>query len=94
MSTMIPLRMRAPDPRIASFVTIVDCVVPICLVGKGGKNRRRGKNEGEESKRDLLFKEEGQGEGPCSTNYSWRLPTVCCRSAMWGRCRFHWCPAY
>jgi len=29
--------------------------------GKGGKNRRRGKNENEETKRDLLFKEEGQG---------------------------------
>ena len=28
--------------------------------GKGGKNRRRGKNEGEE-KRELIFKEEGQG---------------------------------
>jgi len=27
--------------------------------GKGGKNRRRGKNENEE-KRDLLFKEDGQ----------------------------------
>lgn len=27
--------------------------------GKGGKNRRRGKNEGEE-KRELIFKEEGQ----------------------------------
>lgn len=30
--------------------------------GKGGKNRRRGKNENEETKRDLLFKEDGQGE--------------------------------
>ena len=28
--------------------------------GKGGKNRRRGKNEGDE-KRELIFKEEGQG---------------------------------
>lgn len=28
--------------------------------GKGGKNRRRGKNENEE-KRELKFKEEGQG---------------------------------
>merc|ERR1712100_495163 len=27
--------------------------------GKGGKNRRRGKNEGEE-KRELIFKEDGQ----------------------------------
>jgi hypothetical protein len=29
--------------------------------GKGGKNRRRGKNEGEE-KRELITKDEGQGE--------------------------------
>lgn len=29
--------------------------------GKGGKNRRRGKNDNEENKRDLEFKEEGQG---------------------------------
>ena len=29
--------------------------------GKGGKNRRRGKNENEETKRDLIFKEDGQG---------------------------------
>jgi len=30
--------------------------------GKGGKNRRRGKNEGDE-KRDLIFKEDGQEYG-------------------------------
>lgn len=30
-------------------------------LGKGGKNRRRGKNEGEE-KRELIFKEDGQGK--------------------------------
>lgn len=29
--------------------------------GKGGKNRRRGKNENEETKRQLEFKEPGQG---------------------------------
>ena len=28
--------------------------------GKGGKNRRRGKGDGEEAKRELEFKEEGQ----------------------------------
>jgi translation initiation factor 1A len=28
-------------------------------VGKGGKNRRRGKGDGEESKRELEFKEDG-----------------------------------
>jgi hypothetical protein len=30
-------------------------------IGKGGKNRRRGKNEGE-IKRELVFKEDGQGK--------------------------------
>ncbi|CDH60548.1 eukaryotic translation initiation factor 1a [Lichtheimia corymbifera JMRC:FSU:9682] len=28
--------------------------------GKGGKNRRRGKNDNEANKRELIFKEEGQ----------------------------------
>ena len=30
--------------------------------GKGGKNRRRGKNENEDMKRELVFKEDGQGD--------------------------------
>lgn len=35
----------------------------MCLfTGKGGKNRRRGKNENESEKRELVFKEDGQGE--------------------------------
>lgn len=29
-------------------------------LGKGGKNRRRGKNENETEKRELVFKEDGQ----------------------------------
>lgn len=47
-------------------------VKPECLVhelmcylfkpGKGGKNRRRGKNENESEKRELVFKEDGQGK--------------------------------
>lgn len=32
------------------------------FIGKGGKNRRRGKNENESEKRELVFKEDGQGE--------------------------------
>jgi len=35
------------------------------FVGKGGKNRRRGKNENEDEKRELVFKEDGQGELLC-----------------------------
>lgn len=31
-----------------------------CVSGKGGKNRRRGKNENETEKRELVFKEHGQ----------------------------------
>ena len=30
--------------------------------GKGGKNRRRGKNDNEGEKRELQFKEDGQGK--------------------------------
>ena len=36
------------------------CGVALLFTGKGGKNRRRGKNESEE-KRELIFKEDGQG---------------------------------
>lgn len=31
---------------------------------QGGKNRRRGKNENDNEKRELTFKEEGQGVSP------------------------------
>ena len=31
------------------------------FIGKGGKNRRRGKNENETEKRELVFREDGQG---------------------------------
>lgn len=34
----------------------------VLSAGKGGKNRRRGKNENETEKRELVFKEDGQGE--------------------------------
>ena len=36
-------------------------IIPLLIVGKGGKNRRRGKNENENMKRELVFKEDGQG---------------------------------
>jgi len=29
--------------------------------GKGGKNRRRGKNDNDDERRELIFKEVGQG---------------------------------
>jgi hypothetical protein len=35
------------------------CLPLLLLAGKGGKNRRRGKGDGEESKRELEFKEDG-----------------------------------
>lgn len=38
------------------------CTFLSLLTGKGGKNRRRGKNENESEKRELVFKEDGQGE--------------------------------
>ncbi|KAJ9115925.1 hypothetical protein QFC22_005068 [Naganishia vaughanmartiniae] len=31
-----------------------------CIVSQGGKNRRRGKNENDDEKRELVFKEDGQ----------------------------------
>lgn len=36
----------------------------LCLgfILQGGKNRRRGKNENDDEKRELVFKEDGQGE--------------------------------
>jgi translation initiation factor 1A len=42
--------------------------------GKGGKNRRRGKNETEGDKRELVFKDEGQGE-------CWRRRRRACMAA-------------
>lgn len=30
--------------------------------GKGGKNRRRGKNDGDADKRELIIREDGQGK--------------------------------
>lgn len=36
-------------------------IVLFSPLGKGGKNRRRGKNENETEKRELVFKEDGQG---------------------------------
>ena len=38
----------------------IPTITSIIVSGKGGKNRRRGKGDGEESKRELEFKEEGQ----------------------------------
>ena len=37
--------------------------------GKGGKNRRRGKNENEGLKRELVFKEDGQEYAQVQYNF-------------------------
>lgn len=48
---------------IGITVTSATCLLSHLLItGKGGKNRRRGKNENESEKRELVFKEDGQGE--------------------------------
>ena len=39
--------------------------------GKGGKNRRRGKNENEGLKRELVFKEDGQEYAQVNNHYSY-----------------------
>lgn len=44
------------------LIKIVTDLLLIVLTGKGGKNRRRGKNENESEKRELVFKEDGQGQ--------------------------------
>lgn len=41
------------------------------FTGKGGKNRRRGKNENESEKRELVFKEDGQGKSGSSLFCLW-----------------------
>ena len=46
------------------------------FAGKGGKNRRRGKNDSEATKRELTFKEDGQGK-----MLPWLLATL--RKACW-----------
>ena len=38
-----------------------DCIRLSNYVGKGGKTRKRGKNDNEGYKRELEFKEDGQG---------------------------------
>lgn len=51
------------SPTQISFVSFI--LTNNCLfapLGKGGKNRRRGKNENETEKRELVFKEDGQGK--------------------------------
>jgi hypothetical protein len=51
-------RTRARLSTVALLASLTHCPR---APGKGGKNRRRGKNEGDE-KRELVFKEDGQGE--------------------------------
>ena len=38
--------------------------------GKGGKNRRRGKNENDLMKRELIFKEDGQEYAQVTVMYN------------------------
>ena len=50
-------------PRLEKPGTIhISSLMLFILLGKGGKNRRRGKNENETEKRELVFKEDGQGK--------------------------------
>lgn len=48
------------SPRTEGWACDQLATPPTHFAGKGGKNRRRGKNESEE-KRELIFKEDGQG---------------------------------
>jgi hypothetical protein len=50
----------SPLSNILLIKTVFDSILlASVVVGKGGKNRRRGKGDGEESKRELEFKEDG-----------------------------------
>lgn len=55
--------------RTLKLMLAMSCSCPM----QGGKNRRRGKNEGEE-KRELIQKEEGQGERHSSSVTDLSLP--------------------
>lgn len=48
--------------RTSALLSIIHftCITDRHFSGKGGKNRRRGKNENETEKRELVFKEDGQ----------------------------------
>ena len=41
-------------------MTLSLCLVLTCDISQGGKNRRRGKNENDDDKRELVFREDGQ----------------------------------
>ena len=46
--------------------------------GKGGKNRRRGKNENDDDKRELVFREDGQEYAQVTKMLgNWRLEALC-----------------
>ncbi|OAE30721.1 hypothetical protein AXG93_402s1340 [Marchantia polymorpha subsp. ruderalis] len=48
------------EPAFEYVARIVECRSAVKNKGKGGKNRKRGKNEAEDEKRELVFKEDGQ----------------------------------
>ena len=54
------LSVGARIPSLTMHPPSLTALFPSLRTGKGGKNRRRGKNEGDE-KRELITKEEGQG---------------------------------
>ena len=56
--------------------------------GKGGKNRRRGKNENEGLKRELVFKEDGQEYAQVEGGgYVQWMPVLWIHSISYGRIR-------
>ena len=58
-----PAAQNDPSPCVAAITYNTISVRTISAdISQGGKNRRRGKNENDNEKRELTFKEEGQGE--------------------------------
>ena len=51
--------------------------------GKGGKNRRRGKNENEGLKRELVFREDGQEYAQVRDKYITSFANLVTHQAPW-----------
>lgn len=88
----LPLRVMLPEAITLAGAQGAQSTAPAPHAGKGGKNRRRGKNESDE-KRELIFKEDGQGKSgpflgalPALERPAPRLGLAAAGAAWWTRC--------
>src|SRR5258707_6835967 len=54
------LQSRRIRERFAAFIIFPSTLALTLDISQGGKNRRRGKNENDDDKRELVFREDGQ----------------------------------